>query len=89
MYLKKLSANKESFHDLILSSNGINIILGSRSVEDKKKNDTVNGVGKTLSIKLIDYCLGCRSDAHKELKKLQRNASDSGQRMQIAYCRIS
>ncbi|WP_373262988.1 DUF2326 domain-containing protein [Hungatella hathewayi] len=70
MYLKKLSANKESFHDLILSSNGINIILGSRSVEDKKKNDTVNGVGKTLSIKLIDYCLGCRSDAHKELKKL-------------------
>lgn len=28
MYLKKLSANKESFHDLILNSNGINIILG-------------------------------------------------------------
>ena len=43
MYLKKLSANKESFHDLILNSNGINIILGSRSVEDKRKNDTVNG----------------------------------------------
>ena len=65
MYLKKLSANKESFHNLILNPNSINIILGSRSVEDQKKNDTVNGVGKTLSIKLIDYCLGCRRDSHK------------------------
>lgn len=70
MYLKKLSANKESFHDLVLEPNTINIILGSKGIENEKKTNTVNGVGKTLSIKLIDYCLGCRSDAHKEILKL-------------------
>ncbi len=71
MYLKKLSANKESFHDLVLEPDSINIILGSKGVENEKKTNTVNGVGKTLSIKLIDYCLGCRSDAHKEILKLK------------------
>lgn len=70
MYLKKLSANKESFHELELLPNTMNIILGSKGVENAKKTNTVNGVGKTLSIKLIDYCMGCRSDAHKEILKL-------------------
>lgn len=70
MYLKKLSANKESFHDLVLEPNSINIILGSKGIENEKKTNTVNGVGKTLSIKLIDYCLGCRGDAHREILKL-------------------
>ena len=70
MYLKKLSANKESFRDLVLEPNAINIILGSKSTEDEKKTNTVNGVGKTLSMKLIDFCLGCSRDAHKEISKL-------------------
>ena len=70
MFLKKLSASRESFHDLVLEPNSINIILGSKGIENEKKTNTVNGVGKTLSIKLIDYCLGCRSDAHKEILKL-------------------
>lgn len=70
MYIEKLSANKDSFHDVTLKNGKINIILGSKGIENKKKNNTVNGVGKTLSVKLIDYCLGCRSDAHKEICKL-------------------
>jgi uncharacterized protein YydD (DUF2326 family) len=69
MYLKKLAANKETFHTVEFEPNNLNIILGSKSKSDNK-NNTVNGVGKTLSIKLIDYCLGCRQDAHKEIKKL-------------------
>lgn len=71
MYIEKLNSNKGTFHDLVLKPNCINIILGSKSSENGKKADTVNGVGKTLSIKLIDYCLGCRSDSHKEISKLQ------------------
>lgn len=71
MYLKKISANKQSFHDLIFEPNVLNVILGTKGKEVKNKTNTVNGVGKTLSIKLIDYCLGCRSDAHKEIKKLK------------------
>ena len=70
MYLKKLSASRESFHDLILEPSSINIILGSKSQDDELKTNTVNGVGKTLSMKLIDFCLGCRQDAHKEIIKL-------------------
>jgi len=69
MYLKKLKANKSTFHTIEFRPNNLNIILGSRSKSDDK-NNTVNGVGKTLSIKLIDFCLGCRQDAHKEINKL-------------------
>lgn len=54
MYIKKLSANKDSFHDLTFKNGKLNIILGSKGTESSKKNNTVNGVGKTLSIKLIN-----------------------------------
>jgi len=72
MYIKQLSANKNSFNSITFQNSSLNIILGSKSKEgnNSKTTTTVNGVGKTLSIKLIDYCLGSRLDAHKELKKL-------------------
>ena len=39
-----------SFHD------GLNIIIGKKITHNQK--DTINGVGKTLAIELIDYLLG-------------------------------
>lgn len=71
MYISKLTANKESFNTIHFFSNDLNIILGSKGENgNSSTNETVNGVGKTLSIKLIDYCLGSRQDAHKEISKL-------------------
>lgn len=71
MYIKKLTANKDTFNTVHFYPNDLNIILGSKGENNKSSaSDTVNGVGKTLSIKLIDYCLGSRQDAHKEISKL-------------------
>lgn len=72
MFIRKLSANKESFHTIEFQPEGINIILGSKGKSDSKKKDgsTVNGVGKSLSIKLIDYCLGAKKNAHAIISKL-------------------
>lgn len=72
MFIKKLSANKDSFNTIEFKPCEFNIILGSRGKKDSKSSgDTVNGVGKSLSVKLIDYCLGSRHDAHKEINKLR------------------
>ena len=57
--LNKLYSNKESFHTIEFKD-GLNIIMGkSESYKDKnQKKKTLNGVGKSLIIKLIDFCLG-------------------------------
>ena len=57
--LNKLYSNKESFHTIEFKD-GLNIIMGkSESSKDKnQKKKTLNGVGKSLIIKLIDFCLG-------------------------------
>jgi len=60
----KLSANKESFHE-IKFKDGVNIILGKQKIKAKSnKKSTTNGIGKSLVIKIIDFCLA--SDKVKE-----------------------
>lgn len=58
MKLLSLSANKTSFHPITFK-NGVNIIVG-RQVAPHSQNDgnTYNGVGKSLVIHLIHFCLG-------------------------------
>lgn len=58
MHLIWLSANKYSFHDIKFKK-GINYIIGKKfdnEIFDKKS--TYNGVGKSLIIELIHFCLG-------------------------------
>lgn len=62
--LVKLSANKDSFH-CVTFKNGLNVIMGkpqNKKTPDEKS--TTNGIGKSLLIKIIDFCLG--SDKIKE-----------------------
>lgn len=58
MKLISLSANKPSFHPVIFKD-GINIIVG-KQVAPHNENDgnTYNGVGKSLTLHLIHFCLG-------------------------------
>ncbi|MBC8579503.1 DUF2326 domain-containing protein [Zhenhengia yiwuensis] len=75
MYLKKLEANKnsvraEKFKTIEFDNAEINIILGTVGHKDKK-GKTVNGVGKTLSLKLIDFCLGAKLNTRDKLSKLE------------------
>ncbi|MCM1219847.1 MAG: DUF2326 domain-containing protein [Lachnospiraceae bacterium] len=58
MKLLSLRANQPSFHPVVFK-NGINIIVG-KQVAPHNENDgnTYNGVGKSLTLHLIHFCLG-------------------------------
>ena len=60
MRLISLTANQKSFHPIIFKD-GINIIAG-KQVTPHNENDgnTYNGVGKSLTLHLIHFCLGSR-----------------------------
>lgn len=61
MKLISLTANKSPFHPVFFKD-GINIIVG-KQVAPPSKNDgnTYNGVGKSLIMHLIHFCLGSNS----------------------------
>lgn len=59
MRLIRLTANKKSFRTIALNSKGLSLIVGKQ--KDPEKSDlgkTYNGVGKSLSIALVHFCLG-------------------------------
>lgn len=60
MQLISLNANKESFKPVVFNSpTGINLIVANQKNPDKSdKGDTTNGVGKSLLVALINFCLG-------------------------------
>lgn len=59
MYLKELWANKDSFH-AIKFNRGLNFIVGGMG-ETNKKDGTYNGVGKSLIVRILHFCLGCKN----------------------------
>lgn len=59
MYLIELSANKPSFHTIKFKE-GLNFIVGGIKDKSDKEDKTYNGVGKSLLVKILHFCLGCR-----------------------------
>ena len=57
MKLISLTANKSSFHEIIFKD-GLNIIAGKQSNKNDNDSNTYNGVGKSLVIHLLHFCLG-------------------------------
>ena len=58
MKLLSLTANKPNFHSIVFKE-GINIIVGKQvSPHDENDGNTYNGVGKSLTVHLIHFCLG-------------------------------
>lgn len=58
MKLIKLSCNQPEFRTIDFNPEGLTIILGTKS---DNKDSSVNGVGKTQSLRLINFCLGAKS----------------------------
>lgn len=59
MRLHKLSANQPSFRTLIFNERGLSLIVGKKGdPEDHGTEKSFNGVGKSLSLYLIYFCLG-------------------------------
>ncbi|SFE57887.1 AAA domain-containing protein [Paenibacillus algorifonticola] len=58
MRLNKLSADKHTFHTVPFKP-GLNLIVGKKNnPSDNNVKNTYNGVGKSLIIYLIHFCLG-------------------------------
>ena len=64
----KVFADNENFNEVKFNS-GLNIILGVKN-ETSNDNDTMNGVGKTTLLEIIDFCLGSQFDKNSYLKKI-------------------
>ena len=62
MHLIRLSSNHESFKTIEFNSIGVTLIVGTKS----KTGSTYNGVGKSLIIEILHFCLG--SDKNDEFE---------------------
>lgn len=70
MKIVKLYSDFKGFKEVKFNLSGISLIRGVE--KSNKKEDTYNGVGKTLIFYLIDYCLGTKTVA-TGLEKLKCN----------------
>lgn len=68
MRLIELSANQDSFRTVRFNRSGLTLIVGTKTdPSDKSRHHSTNGVGKSLLIYLISFCLG--SDSNRQLKE--------------------
>jgi uncharacterized protein YydD (DUF2326 family) len=67
MQLISVRANKESFQPVVFNKTGLSFIVAKQkepgASEDGK---TYNGVGKSLLVRIINFCLGANKDGYKE-----------------------
>ena len=72
MKLIELSANKESFKTVTFNKSGLSFIVAQQKDPESSDNSkTYNGVGKSLLVLLIHFCLGAKKDHYKSfIKKL-------------------
>ena len=72
MRLISLTANQDSFHPVIFNKTGVSLITGTKQDPDRRDDSrTYNGVGKSLIIALIHFCLGSN-----KIKALEEEISD-------------
>jgi len=71
MRLISLTANQETFKDITFNKSGASFIVAKQSnPEQFDNNKTYNGVGKSLLVALINFCLGASAN-NKITKSLQ------------------
>lgn len=64
MRLIRLSANQDTFKTINFNRTGLTLIVGAKS----KDGGTYNGVGKSLIVELLHFCLGSRKNPEFEQK---------------------
>ena len=58
MRLLELSANKSTFRTVTFNKTGLSLVVAEQ--RSQEPSETYNGVGKTLLLELLHYCLGSR-----------------------------
>lgn len=64
MRLVKLYANRETFNTVHFNDTGLTLIIGAKT----NQGSTYNGVGKSLIIELLHFCLGSKKNSEFEKK---------------------
>ena len=64
MRLVKLYANRETFNTVHFNETGLTLIIGAKT----NQGSTYNGVGKSLIIELLHFCLGSKKNSEFEKK---------------------
>ncbi|CAG9250030.1 hypothetical protein BDI4_260101 [Burkholderia diffusa] len=66
MRLIELTSNKTSFKTVKFNRTGISLVIGSRKDQSHGEDDSrsYNGVGKSLLIEIIHFCLGSSTNAN-------------------------
>lgn len=59
MKLIRLSCDQSCFRTIDFNPSGLTLILGSKS-DDLDNSSSVNGVGKTQALRLVNFCLGAK-----------------------------
>jgi uncharacterized protein YydD (DUF2326 family) len=58
MRLLRLTTNQTSFREVAFNETGITLIVGKGKATEKTSEHTYNGVGKSLLLYLVNFCLG-------------------------------
>lgn len=69
MKLLKLSANKDTFKTITFHD-GFNFIVAEKS-KDSSDKDSTNGLGKSLLLEIIDFCLGANPSETLKKEEMQ------------------
>jgi len=76
MYLISLAASESTFKTVVFNKTGASFILAKQDKPEQFDNSkTYNGVGKSLLVSLIDFCLGTKTSS-KITKSLQSTLPD-------------
>lgn len=68
MRLIELTANQETFRTVRFNETGLTLVVGKKSdPTDTSREHSTNGVGKSLLLYLVSFCLG--SKVNKELQE--------------------
>jgi uncharacterized protein YydD (DUF2326 family) len=66
MQLISLSANKPTFKTVKFNKEGLNFIVAKqKNPGESEKGQTFNGVGKSLLVSIVHFCLGARKTSYK------------------------
>lgn len=69
MRLIELTANHDSFRTVTFNRSGLSLIIGKKAnPDDHDRKHSTNGVGKSLLLYLIDFCLGAKENPELEDK---------------------
>jgi uncharacterized protein YydD (DUF2326 family) len=67
MQLISVRSNKESFRPVIFNKTGLSFIVAKqKNPETNEDGRTYNGVGKSLLVRIINFCLGADKKGYKE-----------------------